>query len=54
MTTSRLQNAESMGFKSPRSEAHVFASLDAVRMELETILKAIGKLQEQGHPVRIR
>ena len=35
-----------------RSEAHVFASLDAVRTELETILEAISKLQEQGHPVR--
>ncbi|WP_299867192.1 XRE family transcriptional regulator [uncultured Roseobacter sp.] len=37
-----------------RSEAHVFASLDVVRTELETMLKAIGTLQEQGHPVRTR
>ncbi|MEM6759244.1 MAG: hypothetical protein AAF601_07165 [Pseudomonadota bacterium] len=34
-----------------RSEAHLFASLDLVRTELETILKAIGTLQKQGHPV---
>ncbi|MEJ8563026.1 hypothetical protein QTO30_18610 [Yoonia sp. GPGPB17] len=37
-----------------RSEAHVFASLEVVRAELETILKAIGTLQEQGHPARTR
>ena len=37
-----------------RSEAHVFASLEVVRAELETILKAIGSLQEQGHPARTR
>ncbi|QBY00087.1 hypothetical protein E2K80_04480 [Rhodophyticola sp. CCM32] len=35
-----------------RSEAHVFASLDVVRTELETMLQAIGTLQEQGHPIR--
>lgn len=35
-----------------RGEAHVFASLDVVRAELETMLKAIGALQEQGYPLR--
>lgn len=35
-----------------RSEAYVFASLDVVRTELETMLKAIGTLQEQGYPIR--